>query len=173
MNSFPLKIFYHRMCSLKYKGVELCVCTPSNSKRCLTPLYFKEHVRWWKILTPIVHRGIVSPTLNVNPTLFVNPWKIWGILELQCCKKCHLPSDFSSKFQSSMTIELYFNSSWLSVGSWLFCLQKLPCLVSFWCMRGGSVEVWTKNILYQFMKGQTHFGMQRGAKMSLALHEPI
>jgi hypothetical protein len=35
------------------------------------------------------------------------------------------------------------------------------------------VEVWTKNILYRFMKGQTHFGMPKGAKMSLALHEPI
>ena len=59
------------------------------------------------------------------------------------------------------------------VGSWLFCLQNFPCLVSFWCMRGGSVEVWTKNILYRFMEGQTHFGMPRGVKMSLALHEPI
>jgi hypothetical protein len=28
------------------------------------------------------------------------------------------------------------------VGSWLFCLQNLPCLVSLWCMRGGRVEVW-------------------------------
>jgi hypothetical protein len=45
------------------------------------------------------------------------------------------------------------------VGSWLFCLQNLPCLVSLWCMRGGSVEVWTKNILYRFMEGQTHFGI--------------
>ena len=28
---------------------------------------------------------------------------------------------------------------------------------------GGSVEVWTKNILYRFMKGQTHFGMSEGS----------
>jgi hypothetical protein len=28
-----------------------------------------------------------------------------------------------------------------------------------------------KNILYQFIEGQSHFGMPRGAKMSLALHE--
>jgi hypothetical protein len=34
------------------------------------------------------------------------------------------------------------------------------------------VEVWTENILYRFMEGQAHFGMPRGAKMSLALHEP-
>jgi hypothetical protein len=26
-------------------------------------------------------------------------------------------------------------------------------------MHGGSAEVWKKNILYRFMKGQTHFGM--------------
>ena len=40
--------------------------------------------------TLIVHRNLVSPTLNVHPTLFVIP--------------CHLESVFSSKFQSSMTI---------------------------------------------------------------------
>jgi hypothetical protein len=28
-----------------------------------------------------------------------------------------------------------------------------------------------KNILYQVIEGQSHFGMPRGAKMSLALHE--
>ena len=28
------------------------------------------------------------------------------------------------------------------VGSWLFCMQHLPWLVSFWCMHGGnSVQV--------------------------------
>ena len=40
-------------------------------------------------------------------------------------------------------LELSFNSTWLLVGSWLFCLQNLLCLISFWCMRGGSVEAWT------------------------------
>ena len=39
-------------------------------------------------------------------------------------------------------------------------------------MLADSVEIWTKNSLYWFIKGQTHFGMQRGAKMSLALNEP-
>ena len=29
-----------------------------------------------------------------------------------------------------------------------------------------------KNILYQFIKDQTHVGMPRGAKMSMALAEP-
>ena len=29
-----------------------------------------------------------------------------------------------------------------------------------------------KNILYQFIKGQAHFGMSRNVKMSLALGEP-
>ena len=53
----------------------------------------------------IVNRGIVSPTLNVNPTLFVNSSKKhWGIIGLQCCNYYHLPSDFPSKFQSSMII---------------------------------------------------------------------
>jgi hypothetical protein len=49
--------------------------------------------------------GIVSPTLNVNPTLFVIPCKIFRrIIDLQDCNYCYLPSDFSSKFLSSMTI---------------------------------------------------------------------
>ena len=34
------------------------------------------------------------------------------------------------------------------------------------------MEVCTKNILYWLIEGQTHFGMPRGAKMSLALSEP-
>ena len=38
-------------------------------------------------------------------------------------------------------------------------------------MLGSSVEVWTKNILYRFIEGQTHFGMPRGDKMSLALNK--
>ena len=36
-------------------------------------------------------------------------------------------------------------------------------------MLGGSVEVWTKNILYQYVEGQTHSDLPRGAKKSLAL----
>ena len=32
------------------------------------------------------------------------------------------------------------------------------------------MEVRMKNVLYQFIEGQTHFGMPRGAKMSLALN---
>ena len=35
-------------------------------------------------------------------------------------------------------------------------------------MLGSSVAVWTKNILYRFIEGQTHFGMLKGDKMSLA-----
>ena len=36
-------------------------------------------------------------------------------------------------------------------------------------MLGGSVEVWTKTF-YMFIEGQSHFGMPRGAKMSLGLN---
>jgi hypothetical protein len=38
-------------------------------------------------------------------------------------------------------------------------------------MLEGSVELCTKNILIWVMKGQTHFGMPRGAKMSMAINE--
>ena len=47
----------------------------------------------------------MSPTLNVNPTLFVIPCKfVGGLWDIKYCNYYHLPSDFSSKFQSSMTI---------------------------------------------------------------------
>jgi len=57
-------------------------------------------------------------------------------------------------FELWKLIELSFNSTWVLVGSWLFCLQNPPCLVSLWYMRGGSMEVWTKNILYWFMRAK-------------------
>ena len=40
-------------------------------------------------------------------------------------------------------------------------------------MLDGSVEVWTKNILYQVIEGQTHFDMPSGAKLHLTLDEPM
>ena len=57
------------------------------------------------------------------------------------------------------------NLTWLLVG--FGRLAYNTCLVYFWCMLEGSVEVWTKNI-----EGQTYVGMPRGAKLGLALHEP-
>ena len=37
-----------------------------------------------------------------------------------------------------LTLEVSSNSTRLLVGSWLFCVQYLPCLVSFQCMLGGN-----------------------------------
>ena len=39
-------------------------------------------------------------------------------------------------------------------------------------MFGGSVEDWLKNILYQFLEGQTQIDMPRGVTLSLALNDP-
>ena len=62
------------------------------------------HQFWlsWSIL--IVTHSILSQTLNVSPTLFVTRNFFGGVIDLQCCNYCRIPSDFSSKFQSSMTI---------------------------------------------------------------------
>lgn len=38
-------------------------------------------------------------------------------------------------------------------------------------MLEGSVELCMKNILVSVMKGQTHFGKPRAAKMSMAINE--
>ena len=94
---------------------------------------------------------VVSPTLNVNPILFVIPCKFFG--GLQCCNYCHLLSDFSSKFQSSMTILYYINVRVYNIPTlfqWLIQISKFetsiapsvftshwnwicfkPCLISF------------------------------------------
>ena len=54
--------------------------------------------------------------------------------------------------------------------SWFFCIQHLPYWVFIQCMLVGSVHVLIKkNILYQYIEGQTHFVMPRSAKLSLAL----
>ena len=59
------------------------------------------------------------------------------------------------------------------VKSCLFCIQNFPCSVSFQCMLGVGVKVWTKNFQNLSFGGQTHFGMPRGDQMSLAPNEPI
>ena len=79
---------------------------------------------------------------------------------------------FCNYLASWKLLKLSSTSTWLLVGSWLFCIQHPPFSVSFRCMLGGTVEIRRKNILYQVIEGQTHFGMPRGAKMSFALHEP-
>ena len=42
----------------------------------------------------------------MSPTFFCHSLqRFWGMIDLQCCNYCHLPSDnVSSRFQSSMTI---------------------------------------------------------------------
>ena len=69
------------------------------------------------------------------------------------------------------TIKLSSKSAWLLDRHWLSCIQHLSCSVSFQCMLKGSVEVWTKEILYQFIEGQTQFYMPRGAEMSVAVNK--
>ena len=54
---------------------------------------------WLSCSILIVKHGKVSPTLNVNPILFVIPCKkIWGIGDVQWCNSCHWPRDISCKF---------------------------------------------------------------------------
>ena len=42
----------------------------------------------------------------------------------------------------------------------LFCIQDLPCLVSFSDMLEGSAVDLTKKILYWFIEGQTHLAYE-------------
>ena len=79
----------------------------------------------------IVNCNVVSPILNVNPTLFVILCKkIWGIIELQCCDYSHLPSDFHPSFNHPWQ---HFIKSWLLNGRWLFNTQHVSCSVNTTC----------------------------------------
>ena len=61
------------------------------------------------------------------------------------------------------------NSTWLWSGVGCFCVKYLPCRESLRCMLEVILEICPKNILHWFIEGtQTHCGMSRGAKMSLA-----
>ena len=52
----------------------------------------------------IVNRGIVSPTLSVNPTLLVISCHFWGDYRITVLQLLSLTKWFSSKFQPSMTV---------------------------------------------------------------------
>ena len=60
----------------------------------------------------LTNRSIVSPTLNVDPTLFVIPCKMFGgIIDLQCCKNCHSPKwIFSPNF--NLWWQYFITSCW-------------------------------------------------------------
>ena len=53
----------------------------------------------------------------------------------------------------------------------LVALQTTFCSVNFLCMLGGSVEVWTKKPLNQFIEVWTHLACEEVAKMSSTLKE--
>ena len=52
-------------------------------------------------------------------------------------------------------LDLSFNSTTHLVVELVVLHATFPCSVSFWCILGVSVELWTKDILRRFMKGQT------------------
>ena len=70
------------------------------------------------------------------------------------------------------TLELFVDSTKALIGSWLFCIQYFPCLISFRHMLEVNAEERMQNIQYRLMDGQTHFGISRGLKMSLVPNEP-
>ena len=80
----------------------------------------------------------MSPTLNANLTLFINPCKIYSmIIDLKCCNYYQLLSDFSSKFQSFVAIfhhifvMMQIIPNFVSiVGMWMnkkVCLDESTC----------------------------------------------
>ena len=76
------------------------------------------------------------------------------ILAIDGCDTLRPFNIFTNSARDTNTIngvELSFNSPKFSffflVKSWSLCLQYFPCSISFLCMHGVSVEVWTKKIL--------------------------
>ena len=79
-------------------------------------------------------------------------------------------------------ISLSFNLTRLFVGCWELVPYDIPLVVLHtksiiffhsWCILGGSVCVWMKRNLFQFIHDKTHFSTSWHAKMSLTLNEPI
>ena len=69
-------------------------------------------------------------------------------------------------------MESSFNSKEPLVGSWLFCIEHLPCLVSFRCIGLRWCGGLSTEVSISVYEGQTYLGMPRGAKENLALNEP-
>jgi len=65
------------------------------------------------------------------------------------------------------------NSTAVWIWSWLFCMIHFPCSVSFWRMHAWSRCGDLNKAFDQFIEGQTHFVMPRGAKIRLAPNEVI
>ena len=120
------------------------------------------HERWSS--TPCITSGYTC--------IWTHTWIVW-LRPSNILQQVHglQPEDTSEQTEVGSTLRVFLQLYMALVGSWLFCIQQLPCLVSLQCMPGGSVEVWTKNILNWFIVGQTHFGMPRGAKwVWLSMH---
>ena len=61
----------------------------------------------------------------------------------------------------------------MTFGQELVSLHTTPSVFGKFAVHDrGSVDIWTNNILYRFIEGQTHIGMPRGANMDLALNVP-
>lgn len=117
---------------------------------------------------PTLLKNAIGPTYGMSRTRCTFVLYLWTMLDIWLLFVLS-----STSHVSSHALELSSNSGWLLVRNWFICIEHLPCFVRFQCMLGGrSVEVWAKNFLCWFIKGQTHFGMLRGAKMDLALDEP-
>lgn len=108
-----------------------------------------------------VYHGIIihKRSYNCDSTYDALLWKeynknIWG-------RKAYCEWNTYLTHVQSKTLEL---SSWLFIGSGLFCIKYL-LLLSLQRMLEDSVKVPTKNMPSRFIEGQSHhFGMPTGAK---------
>lgn len=116
--------------------------------------------------------------------VLASPWVLWFILFIMWENdkfpniKENIDSflaTFSSLPMNANPCLVYYKYSstqwdfWL--GSLSFYIQHSPCLINFSVCAWKFVEVWTWNILYQYIKGQTRFGMPIGVKRNLTLNE--
>ena len=60
----------------------------------------------------------------------------------------------------------------MTLGLELVVLHTTPSIIGKFLVHAWRSCGGLKNILYQFIKDQTHVGMPRGPKMSMALAEP-
>ena len=88
------------------------------------------------------------------------------IIDLQCCKDCHLPSDIPSTFQSSMTTFHYHNTKMQNVPNYVSRLTSISSkFQSFMTMLINLFITYIINHIKYHMtlnaniKGRVHMGL--------------
>ncbi len=157
-------VFLATLCQHRHKCGYLNTITISTST---TRVHLDSHemtyiasltcnlVQWRSVLTPQAGNWIELNVASILDLDFIR--MIWWRCSIRCINAklwIYIKAWGELGLISYRTIELSCNSSWVLVGRWLLSMHVWYALGA--CV-GGPVVVGTKNILYRFIEGRTHF----------------